>query len=246
MCRDHKIKGYSAEDKSGLVELVLDSLSEEELKEVVKNYDRKLIPKGIKNLTPEEEQWLRTRAEESESFESLLNSSKIKGYLSSFQRHRIRNEMAKEINDGDIELEEEELEFLKNNSNIDSKLEEMLEIYETYECFTQYEYRKFTKLSLKCSRRIEEQEREPIEPESINNENIKKSTRKDNIFHFNENSEEMFYQWARNPVCPFHKKYESFDDKKVIPTQCRGIYEDCEQFKEKDVLNYRKTLDFKI
>ena len=104
-------------------------------------------------ITPEEEQWLRIRAEENKSFESLLNSYEKKGYLSDFQRNRLRNEIAKEMYSGDIELEEEELIFLKKYSNIDSKLEEMLEKYETYECFTEYEYRKFIELSLKCSRR---------------------------------------------------------------------------------------------
>lgn len=34
ICRDYKIKGFSRENKSGLVNLLLASLSEEELKEI--------------------------------------------------------------------------------------------------------------------------------------------------------------------------------------------------------------------
>ncbi len=47
ICRDHKIKGFSTKKKSGLVELVLSSLSEEELKDVVNEKERQWIAKGI-------------------------------------------------------------------------------------------------------------------------------------------------------------------------------------------------------
>lgn len=47
ICRDHKIKGFSAKKKSGLVELVLTSLSEEELKEVINEKEEKWISKGF-------------------------------------------------------------------------------------------------------------------------------------------------------------------------------------------------------
>jgi len=47
ICRDHNIKGFSTKRKSGLVKLVLTSLSEEELKEVVNEKEEKWISKGI-------------------------------------------------------------------------------------------------------------------------------------------------------------------------------------------------------
>ena len=49
ICRDYNIKGFSKEKKSGLVELVLVSLSEEELKEVAEENEKKWIKKGIEN-----------------------------------------------------------------------------------------------------------------------------------------------------------------------------------------------------
>ena len=49
ICRDHKIKGFSTKKKSGLVELVLSSLSEEELKDVVSEKEEKWISKGIES-----------------------------------------------------------------------------------------------------------------------------------------------------------------------------------------------------
>ena len=41
ICRDYHIKGFSRETKSGLVELLLISLSEEELKEVADDNEEK-------------------------------------------------------------------------------------------------------------------------------------------------------------------------------------------------------------
>lgn len=49
ICRDYQIKGFSRETKSGLVDLVLISLSEEELKEVTDENEKKWIKKGIEN-----------------------------------------------------------------------------------------------------------------------------------------------------------------------------------------------------
>ncbi len=49
ICRDHTIKGFSTKKKSGLVELVLTSLSEEELKKVINKKEEKWISKGIDN-----------------------------------------------------------------------------------------------------------------------------------------------------------------------------------------------------
>ncbi|MEE9379195.1 MAG: hypothetical protein V3V33_14315 [Candidatus Lokiarchaeia archaeon] len=49
ICRDHNIRGFSTKKKSGLVELVLTSLSEEELKEVVNEKEENWISKGIDN-----------------------------------------------------------------------------------------------------------------------------------------------------------------------------------------------------
>ena len=100
-------------------------------------------------LTNEEEHWLREFAKESEFFESILTSYEVNLYLTSKQRHRIREEIKKDENDGDIILTNEELIFLIEFVDIDSDLEELMEIYEIYECFSEYEYRKFINLKLK-------------------------------------------------------------------------------------------------
>lgn len=109
-------------------------------------------------LTNEEEYWLREFAKENELFESMLTSYEVNRYLSSKQRYRIRKEINKEENDGDIILLKEELIFLKEFVDIDSDLEELLEIYEIYGCFSEYEYRKFIKLKLKYIEKEKERE----------------------------------------------------------------------------------------
>ena len=100
-------------------------------------------------LTNEEEHWLREFAKENELFESILTSYERNRYLSSKQRYLIRKEIYKEENDGDITLTKEELIFLKEFVDIDNNLAELLEIYEIYGCFSEYEYRKFRRLKLK-------------------------------------------------------------------------------------------------
>jgi len=47
ICRDYQIKGFSRETKSGLVDLVLISLSEEEHKEIAEEKEEKWIRRGI-------------------------------------------------------------------------------------------------------------------------------------------------------------------------------------------------------
>ena len=115
-------------------------------------------------LTNEEEHWLREFAKENELFESMLTSYEVNRYLTGKQRHRIREEINKEENDGDIILPEDELmflkeivdkdgdlekllemyelTFLKEIVDKDNDLEKLLEIYEIYGCFAQSEYHK--------------------------------------------------------------------------------------------------------
>ncbi|MCK4382537.1 MAG: hypothetical protein KAW66_04505, partial [Candidatus Lokiarchaeota archaeon] len=75
ICRDLKIKGFSAKKKSGLVELVLTSLSEEELKEIINEKEKKWISKGI------------------DSAFNIINSP----MASTFKTFRIVNEKAGEL-----------------------------------------------------------------------------------------------------------------------------------------------------
>lgn len=136
-------------------------------------------------LTNEEEHWLREFAKENELFESILTSYEIKQDLSSKQRYRIRKEINKEENDGDAILAKEELIFLKEFAGIDRDLEELLEIYEIYECFAEYEYRKFIKLKLKYLEKEIENEKH-IDYKEIKR-NIIQARKKDQITK-NQNS----------------------------------------------------------
>ncbi len=103
-----------------------------------KTHLKQIILFKMVKLTNEEEHWLRVYAKENELFESMLTSYEINRYLSSKQRYRIRKEINKEENDGDIILPKEELIFLKEFVEIDSDLEELLEIYEIYGILTLY------------------------------------------------------------------------------------------------------------
>lgn len=103
----------------------------------------------MRELTYEEEQWLRLFAKENEFFNSLLNFYERKGFLSYKQRFWLRKEINKADDEGDTVLPKDELLFLKEYANKDSDLEEMLEAYENYGYFDDYEYREFIKLKLK-------------------------------------------------------------------------------------------------
>ena len=107
----------------------------------------------MKELTNEEEQWLKAFAKENQFFDSLLEFYERNDYLTDKQYYCL----ARDINDaeekGDKILDKEELRFLEENAENNEELTELLETYEDNGFLDDYEYRQLMHLKYEFTKK---------------------------------------------------------------------------------------------
>lgn len=94
----------------------------------------------MRELTYEEEQWLKALAKDNEFFSSLLEFYERNDYLRDKQYYYFARDINKAEEEGDTILDEEELRFLKENSEDNELLLDILEIYEENGFLGEYGY----------------------------------------------------------------------------------------------------------